>query len=367
MTDPRIVKMADLLVNYCVAVQPRDRVMLIGSYAGMPLLTETIRHIIAAGGHPDINWIEDEFVEIALKEANDDQLRYILPTAKLQIESYECYIRIGSSKNTRFLSGIDPARQRVAMDARRELTNTRMARAARGELRWVGTMFPTEAYAQDADMSLTDYEEFVYGACFADKDDPVGEWKKLSKMQQRLVDWLAGKKEVKVKGENIDLSLSIANRVFVNSDGKRNMPSGEIFTGPVEDSVNGWARFSYPSIVAGREVDGIELRFEDGKVVDACAQKNEEYLLNVLDTDEGSRYLGEFAIGTNKGIQRFTKSILFDEKIGGTIHMAVGLGYPETGSKNRSAVHWDMICDMRDGGQIWVDDELFYEGGEFLI
>jgi aminopeptidase len=187
----------------------------------------------------------------------------------------------------------------------------------------------------------------------------------MSARQLQLVEWLKGKREVRVEGPDAELSLSIAGRTFINSDGRRNMPSGEIFTGPVETSVSGRVRFSYPAIYAGREVEGIELRFEDGKVVEASARKNEAFLHTVLDTDPGARYLGEFAIGTNEGIDRFTKSILFDEKIGGTIHMAVGAGYPETGSTNESGVHWDMICDMRNGGRIWVDGELFYESGRF--
>ena len=216
-------------------------------------------------------------------------------------------------------------------------------------------------------MSLSEYENFVYGACFTDKDDPVAEWLKIHDRQQKLVDWLKGKKQVKVKGPNVDVTLSIDGRDFINSDGHKNMPSGEIFTSPVEDSANGWVRFTYPAIVAGREVEGIELRFENGKVVEATAKKNQDYLLSTLDTDEGARYLGEFAVGTNNGIQQFTKSILFDEKIGGTIHMAVGRGFPEIGGKNESAVHWDMICEMRDGGKIWVDDELFYDSGEFVM
>jgi aminopeptidase len=242
-----------------------------------------------------------------------------------------------------------------------------MKRSATNEFRWVGTMFPTNAHAQEADMSLSDFEDFVFSACYVDKDDPVAEWKKVSAMQQKLVDWLVGKKKVTVKGPNVDLTLSIAGRTFINSDGKHNMPSGEIFTGPVEDSCNGWIRYSYPAIVGGREVSGIELHFEEGKVVKATAEKNQDFLISTIDTDEGARYLGEFAIGTNNGIQRFTKSILFDEKIGGTMHMALGAGYPETGSVNKSSVHWDMICDMRDGGKIWVDDELFYDSGHFLL
>jgi aminopeptidase len=186
-------------------------------------------------------------------------------------------------------------------------------------------------------------------------------------MQQQKVDWLRGKNEVVLKGPHVDLQLSIAGRTFINSDGHKNMPSGEIFTGPVEDSVNGWIRFDYPSIVSGRAVRGIALRFENGQVIEASAEENDELLQAQLDTDAGARYLGEFAIGTNFGINRFTGSILYDEKIGGTVHCAIGKGYPETGSKNDSAVHWDMICDMRTDSTIHVDGELFYENGKFVI
>ena len=202
---------------------------------------------------------------------------------------------------------------------------------------------------------------------FLDHEDPAGEWRKLSAMQQKKVDWLVGKKQVKLQGPNADIELSIEGRTFINSDGHKNMPSGEIFTGPVEELVNGWIRFSYPSIVAGRAVSGIELKFENGKVVSASAEANDDLLQAQLNADAGARYLGEFAIGTNFGINQFTGNILFDEKIGGTIHMAVGMGYPETGSKNRSAVHWDMICDMRNDSTIHVDGDLFYKNGEFVV
>jgi aminopeptidase len=265
------------------------------------------------------------------------------------------------------MSGVDPARQQMMQAARTELLATQMRRSAAGDLRWVGALYPTNAHAQDADMSLSDFADFVYSACYVDKDDPVAEWQRIHDEQQKLVDWLAGKKRVAVKGPNADLTLSIEGRGFINSDGHKNMPSGEIFTSPVEDSVNGWVRFTYPAITGGREVEGIELRFEDGKVVEASAQKNEDYLFKMLEMDAGARYLGEFAIGTNHGIKQFTKSILFDEKIGGTMHMAIGRGFEEIGGKNESAVHWDMICDMRDGGKIWVDDELFYDSGEFKV
>jgi aminopeptidase len=253
------------------------------------------------------------------------------------------------------------------MKAYSDLRKIYFDRGSKGELDWTVTMYPTDAYAQDADMSQQEFADFVYGACYADQEDPVALWQAIHERQQKLVDWLAGKKEIKVKGSNIDLKLSIDGRQFINSDGTANMPSGEIFTGPVEDSVQGWVRFSYPAVTRGVEVDGVELTFDKGKVVEAKATKNHDYLIQMLDLDEGARYLGEWAIGTNDRIDRFIKNILFDEKLGGTIHMAVGAGYPETGSVNDSAIHWDMICDMGDDGEIWVDDELFYRGGKFLI
>ncbi len=367
MTDPRVVRLAKLLTNYCVQVKPNDKVILSGSFAALSLVQETYREIIRAGGHPLTLWQHDSLTEIRFKEASDEQLAYIHEPQKMIVENYDCTINIRATENTRTLSGVDLEKQTIERNASKDMMATFMRRSASGEFRWVGTLFPTQAYAQEADMSLSDYEDFVYGACFVDKEDPVAEWKKFSVMQQKLVDWLVGKKEVKVQGPNVDLTLSIEDRTFVNSDGRHNMPSGEIFTGPVEDSVNGWVRFSYPAIQSGREVSGIELYFEDGKVVKATAKKNEAFLHSMLDSDAGSRFLGEFAIGTNNGIDRFTKSILFDEKIGGTIHMAIGAGYPETGSKNKSSVHWDMICDMRDGGKIWVDGTEFYDSGKFLV
>lgn len=367
MSDPRITRLANLLVSYCVQVQPGDKVILHSSSLALPLVAETYREVLRAGGHPFVQWDEEIFQEILLKEGSDEQLTSIAPPERLLIDTYDCRIAIRAAGNTRSLNGVDLARQRLHREGQQELLATRMRRAAAGEMRWVGLIYPTPAYAQEADMSLSEYEDFVYGACFADREDPAAEWGRIHTVQQRLVDYLAGKKEVVVKGPNADLRLSIAGRTFINSDGRRNMPSGEIFTGPVEESVEGWVRFTYPAIVSGREVEGIELHFEEGKVVQASATKNEAFLLDMLDTDAGARYLGEFAVGTNDGITRFTKSILFDEKIGGTIHMALGRGYPETGSRNTSAIHWDMICDMRDGGQIWVDDELFYDSGRFQI
>ena len=367
MADPRVSKLARLLVNYCVATRPGDKIILAGTSSALPLVTETYRAILQAGGHPFLLWRDQEFTEILLQQANDQQLAFIPDPLQALYDSYDALINLGAVNNTRALSNVDPAQHRKAEQERRALQRTVMNRTAAGAFRWVTTLYPTHALAQEADMSLAEYEDFVYRACHVDLDDPEAAWRSLSGRQQTLVDWLAGKRQVVVRGPHVDLTLSIAGRTFVNSDGHKNMPSGEIFTGPVETSVNGWIRFTYPAIYAGREVDGVELQFEAGKVVSASASKNEAFLQQVLDTDPGARYLGEFAIGTNDGINQFTKSILYDEKIGGTIHLAVGAGYPETGSHNESAVHWDMICDMRQGGQIWVDGELFYDSGRFLL
>jgi aminopeptidase len=247
------------------------------------------------------------------------------------------------------------------------ITETQMRRGAEGVFKWVTTLYPTDAYAQDAGMSLKEYEDFVFNAVHAHEDDPIAYWNSTAAGQQKAIDFLAGKNLVTLRGPNVDLTLSIKGRKFMNSTGLYNMPDGEIFTGPVEDSVNGWVKFTYPAIYGGVAVEGAELTFSNGRVEQAKAEKNQEYLIKMLESDNGSRYLGEFAIGTNFDINKFTGNILFDEKIGGTFHMALGAGYPETGSHNKSAIHWDMICDMRTDSEILVDGELFYKNGEFVF
>ncbi|MGC9357023.1 MAG: aminopeptidase [Anaerolineae bacterium] len=365
--DNRIERMARVLVDYSVDVQPGDRVAISSEPSAAPLIRAVYERVLKRGGNPIANIVIPGLDEIFLRVADDEQLAFVDPLRKLVIEEFECIINVRAATNTRALSGIEPSRQTQRQRAMQPLLRRYIERAAEGELKWVGTQFPTAAYAQEADMSLREYENFVYGACYCDREDPVAEWKRVHDEQARIVDWIEGRDRVEVKGPNADLTLSIAGRTFVNSDGHHNMPSGEVFTGPVEDSANGWVRFTYPAVTGGREVEGVELWFEEGRVVKATAKKNEAYLLQMLDSDEGARYLGEFAIGTNYGIQRFTKNILFDEKIGGSFHLAVGMGYPETGSKNQSSIHWDMICDMREGGEIWVDGDLLYKGGKFVI
>jgi aminopeptidase len=373
MTDPRIENLARILVNYSTKVQPGDHVAIVGSPLAESLLKEIFRYSLRAGGHPypflgmELLRGMDGLDEILFKEGNDDQLQHVSRIDRMILTEFDVMISIRSQGNTRNLTGIDPSRQVLWKRARTPIVEAYFDRSARGEFRWCATLFPTQAYAQDAEMSLAEFENYAFGTMYADAQEPVAKWQEIHTLQQKYVDWLVGKKQVEVKGPNVDLRLSIEDRVFINSDGTRNMPSGEIFTGPVEDSVNGWVHFTYPAVYDGREVLGVRLKFEDGRVVEATAEKNEAYLLEMLDVDPGARYLGEWAIGTNKKIDRFIKNILFDEKIGGTFHLALGRGYPETGSKNESAIHWDMICDMRDGGEIYVDGELIYRSGEILI
>ncbi len=366
--DSRIQKMADVLINYSTAVKPGDHVLLRGtSPAAQPLMQALYAEALKAGGiaFNYIHMSDEEY--IVLKNGNETQLQTINPMLKLMYDNADVIIRIEAEENTHSLTSFTPDRAKLRMKAVGGLINIQTEREANRTLRRCTTLFPTQAYAIDAGMSLTDYENFVYNACMLQLDDPVAHWKKIAAEQQKLCDYLKGHKKLQVRGKNIDMEMSIDGRTFANADGRFNFPDGEIFTGPVEDSVNGWVRFTFPAIYRGNAVNGAELHFENGLITKASAEKNEAFLIAMLDTDAGSRRLGEFAIGTNTGIDRFTGQILFDEKIGGTVHMAVGSSYPETGAVNKSSVHWDMICDMRDGGEILVDGQRFYENGKFLV
>lgn len=367
--DPRIRKLASVLVNYSVALKPGERLLIRAmSPDAEPLAQALYEEAFNAGGLPSVYITMAQEGEIAVSSgASLEQLETINPMLELMYQSCECVIRIDAPQNTRALSQYSPDRQRARAAYLSKLISIQMVREADKTLRRCTTQYPTFGLAQNAGMSLRQYEDFLFSACKADQEDPVALWEAVFESHRRLIDWLKGKKHLQVKGEHIDLEMSIEGRSFINAGGRANMPDGEIFTGPVEDSVNGWVRFTYPGYYNGNEVKGVELRFEGGLVVDARAQSNEGFLLSTLDTDPGARRLGEFAIGTNRDIREFTGSILFDEKIGGTVHMAVGQGYGESGSANHSSVHWDMICDMRNGGEIIVDGELFYKDGEFVI
>jgi aminopeptidase len=367
MADPRIEKWASVLTGYSVEVQAGQTVAIQGGATAAPLLRAVYREVVARGGFPIMLPAIDGTQPDLLNTGSDAQLQFISPVERFVRTEADVVINVMAETNTRRMSAVDPKRQSVFTAARRGLFESFMERAADGRMDWTLTLYPTDAYAQDAEMDTETYTDFVLSACKLDRDDPVAAWLELKSEQQRLIDWLDGRKEVHLSGPDIDLTLSIEGRTWINSDGKRNFPSGEIFTGPVENSVNGTIRFSFPVVTAGRQIEDIRLRFENGKVVEASAERNEDYLIQQLDTDDGARFLGEFAFGTNFDITRFTKNILFDEKIGGTVHMAVGLGYPETGSTNKSAIHWDMIADLRQGGIVTVDGEPFLKDGVFVV
>jgi aminopeptidase len=370
VTDLRVQKFARILIEHSARIEAGDRVLLEGTTAAEPLLRELYIQIMEKGGHPHMMLCLPGHMPFSQDEAyltyahTDEQLDFIPSFYKLAYEQFESRIRIHSATNTR---NMDPEKASRRSKALGTITETQFRRGGEGKLKWVTTQYPTDAYAQEANMSLKEYEDFLFRAVHTAEDDPVAFWKGVEEKQQRVVEYMKGKKQVVLRGPDVDLSLSVAGRTFMNSFGTYNMPDGEIYTGPVEDSVNGWVRFTYPANYNSVSVEGAEITLSNGRVETAKAKKNEAYLLKTLDSDAGARYVGEFAIGTNFDIQRFTGQILFDEKIGGSFHMAFGAGYPETGSKNKSAIHWDMICDMRTDSEILVDGELFYKNGEFVF
>jgi len=365
MSDPRISKLAKVLVNYSLDLQPGEQFLISTGSLAQELTLAVYKEALLAGAHPMVLTSTPGAQETFFKYASDEQLDYVSPAVKFVFENYDANLQIGADYNTRALSGVAVEKQGRDRKAMAELFGTMLERMASGAFKWSYTIFPTNASAQEADMSLSDYEDFVYGAGLLHLDDPIAAWKEEAARQQRLVDWLEGKDQIVLKGSNIDLKMSIKGRGFLGAAGKENFPDGEIYASPVENSINGWVRFGYPAIYGGREVVDIELWFEEGRVVKEQAQKGQDLLTTLLDTDDGSRILGEIGIGTNYGIKKFTKNMLFDEKLGGTIHLAVGAGFPEVGSQNKSGLHWDMLCDMAES-EITVDGELFYKDGKFV-
>ncbi len=367
MTDPRLSKLAEVLTHYSLKVQPGQLVRISGPALAAPLIVEAYRCALEAGAHAYTRVHIDALDELFLKKATDEQLRYISPVSECEVEKIDAELGIWAHYNTRSLTGVDPARQAIRREATRVLSQRFLERAATGALRWCGTQYPTQADAQDAEMSLSEYEEFVFSAGLIGHPDPVAAWEKVRRDQERIVRLLESKDELRVRAPDVDLVVRTGGRRWMNSAGEHNFPDGEVFTAPIEDATSGRVRFSFPAIYSGREVHGITLTFAEGRVVEATAEKGEDFLRAMLDLDAGARVLGEFAFGTNYGIARFTKNILFDEKIGGTVHVAVGAAYPETGGVNKSGLHWDMICDLRASSEVQADGEVIYRNGAFLI
>ncbi|MFL6010694.1 MAG: aminopeptidase [Gaiellaceae bacterium] len=367
MSDPRVAKLADLLVNYSLELQPGQQVRIDAATVAAPLITEVYRAALRAGAHPRTR-VEVEGVDvIAIGESSDEQLVFVSDIDRYEGEHIDAMLTVWADRNTRALTQADPVKVSRRLGSRRELINRFWERIDAGEAKWVGTRFPTEAHAQDAEMSLPEYEDFVYGACHVGEgEDPVAHWRSTSAELNARARELETFRELRIVGPHTDLRVGVDGRGWIGADGKLNMPDGEIFTSPLETKTEGEIRFSFPAIFHGRSVEDVRLRFERGRVVAAEAKTANDFLQSLLDMDAGARILGELAFGLNYEIDRFTRDILFDEKIGGTVHLALGASFKKVGGENDSGLHWDMICDLREDGEVYADGELVWKAGRFL-
>jgi aminopeptidase len=370
MRDLRLDRLADVITRYSVRIKPGDQVSIDAEALAMPLIEAIAEAVVKAGAHPSWNPRSEALTEILLTHGSDEQLKHVSPLTLHRTETVDVHIGLWAATNTKYLSRIDPKRAAMLQAARRPVLKRFMERSGAGELRWCGTLYPTPAAAQDAEMSLTQYADFVFRAGLLHLPDPVAAWEEIHQRQEYVREFLQSKKQLRFRapamddhdGTDLVVDVSSPSR-WINCAGHENFPDGEVFCGP--QGADGHVNYTFPAVYQGREVQGVRLRFKGGRVVDASAQRNEEFLIQMLDQDEGARNLGEIAIGTNYAIQEFTRNTLFDEKIGGTFHAAVGAGYPESGSSNSSGLHWDMVCDLRRGGTIEADGEIFHRDGRF--
>jgi len=365
--DNRIKKHAEVLLKYSLDIKKGEKLLIVGDVVTLPLIKESYRLAVELGALPQVITNSEELKEILLKGGSEEQIKYVPASIKKAFETVDASLSFFGGSNTRMLSNVNPEKLKLSAQGFSEITRIFFERSAKKELKWCCTMFPNQANAQEANMSISEYEDFVYGAGYIDRKDPIAKWKEIEKKQEGICNILNGKKRLRIISKDTDLKMSIEGRKWVNCCGKANFPDGEVFTGPVEDSTEGHIRFSFPGIYEGREIEDIQLTFEKGRVIKAVAAKGEELLEQLLETDKGARYVGEIAAGTNYNIQKFTRHMLFDEKIGGTVHLAIGRSIPESLGKNQSAIHWDMLCDMKKGGEIYADGELVYKDGKFLI
>lgn len=366
MADQRLNKLAKLLVNYSTEVKEGDFVFICADEVATPWAVEVAKEAIKCGAHVEYKLESDEILEMKLKYGSENQLKGGNLIYETLLNRADVWLTSWGGRNTRSLSKIDSEKVKIAQQGAKPWRDIYSERCGNGSLRWCGTQYPTYSDAQEASMSISEYEDFVYGAGLLDCEDPVAEWKRISQEQERWVKYLDIKSELHIISEETDIKVGIQGRKWINCDGKVNFPDGEIFTSPVENNINGYITFSFPGIFSGKQIEGIRLEVKDGKVINGTAKKGEDLLKSLLETDEGSSFFGEVAIGTNYGIKEFTSNMLFDEKIGGTVHMAIGDSMAEAGGKNKSSLHWDMLCDMRNGGKIYADGELFYENGNFI-
>jgi len=360
-------KYAGVLCDYSVEVQKDDLVIIRSeSYEAQPLVKAIYKRVLEKGAHPIVRCGMDGLTETFIKYASDEQLNYVDPISKYEYEKATKYISIGAPLNVKNMARANSQKMAKRSKATKVLSETLLNRAAAGELKWVIADYPTNALAQEAKMSLDEYTEFLINSCYLHLDDPAAKWREIHKVQQVLADALTKTSKLRVVGEKTDITFSTEGRTWKNCSGSCNFPDGEIYTSPVENSANGHIYFDFPAIYRGSEAHKIYLELENGKVTKAEAEKGQEFLRSMINMDEGSSLVGEIAIGTNDMIKDVTGNILFDEKIGGSIHMALGSSYPETGGKNVSGLHWDIIKNMKNGGEIYADDKLIYKNGEFV-
>jgi aminopeptidase len=362
----RLANLADVLVGYSTAVRPGDVVRIEGHAPTTPLMRELYRAAVRAGGHPEALVIVDEAIEALLDEGSDDQLEWVPLDTRWNLEHGDVWIVLDGPENTKNLSGTDAAKMARRLKAREPYQQQYLERFARGEFRWVLCGFPTQASAQDAGMSVEEFEELIYGAAFLNEEDPVAAWESFGEELERVGSLLETKRELRVVAEDTDLTVGVAGRTWIRANGHSNLPDGEVFTGPIETSLDGTIRFSFPAMIRGRQAEDVVLRFEGGEVVEATARRGEEFLREMIGMDDGARRAGEFAFGLNRAVTEYTGSLLLDEKIGGTVHLALGRSVPGSGGTNESGLHWDMVCDLRRGGEVYADDELVYRDGAFL-
>jgi aminopeptidase len=365
--DLRVRKLASLLVNYSLQLKKGQLFKIQGEQVTMPIMQAAFEEAVAVGALPYIEVICPDAAEALLKQGTKDQITYVTPMKRLEVSKIDALLVIWGFQNANYLSGADPKKQSLQRKGRSKLQRTLFKRIADKSLMWVGTQFPTQADAQKAEMSLRDYEDFVYRAGNLHLADPVKHWKKIAKEQGRLVKILNRVDRLHIRGSNADLKLRVKGRKWISCHGTENFPDGEIFSSPLENSIEGYIHFTYPAEYDGRSAENVRLEFKGGRVIKESATRNQDFVTAMLNTDKGSRGVGEIAVGTNYEIKRATGNTLFDEKIGGTCHLAVGASILESGGKNHSAIHWDMVCDLKKDGEIVADGKVIYRKGRFII
>jgi aminopeptidase len=365
--DPRYDRLAELVLDHSLRLQPGDVVRIEGdAVAAAPLVVPLHREAIKRGAHAYAALDLSSLEEIHVAQGSDEQLDFVSPMELREMDAIDASITIWSESNTRSFTHADTQRRQRQLTAQRQVAIRRRDRIASGDHRWCGTLCPTEGHAQDADMSLEDYEDFVFRACHVADEDPVGHWRNVGERLQARAEELGSVRELRIAGEDTDLTVVVEGRTWRAAYGRQNVPDGEVYTSPVETGVNGTIRFGFPAVFMGREIDDARLTLENGRVVAAEAAGGEDYLRSLLELDEGAGGVGEIAFGLNYEIDRFTRNILFDEKIGGTMHMALGMAFEALGGQNRSALHLDLICDLRREGEVYADGQLIWRSGQFL-